>query len=101
MREEISPVSRKIAAQIGDLYGECMTLGKARPKFALSFTTRRIRLGVANHGAPSAYTAPSKDQPARDIVQSVVAAVEQWRDGYPPNDDMTVVALKITLPDRP
>ncbi|MDQ3169229.1 MAG: GAF domain-containing protein [Acidobacteriota bacterium] len=43
----------------------------------------------------------SKDQTARDIVQSVVAAVEQWRDGYPPNDDMTVVALKITLPDRP
>jgi len=40
-----------------------MTLGKARPKFALSFTTRRIRLGVAHHGAPSTYTAPSKDQP--------------------------------------
>jgi serine phosphatase RsbU (regulator of sigma subunit) len=42
----------------------------------------------------------SKDQSARDIVQSIVAAVEQWRDGAPPNDDMTVVALKITLPDR-
>jgi hypothetical protein len=36
-----------------------MTLGKARPK--LSFTTRKIRLGVAHHGAPSTYTAPSKD----------------------------------------
>jgi hypothetical protein len=43
-----------------------MTLGKARPKFALSFTTRRIRLGVSHSGAPSSYTAPSKDdvQPA-------------------------------------
>jgi hypothetical protein len=38
-----------------------MTLGKARPKFALSFSTRRIRLAVAHHGAPSTYTAPSKD----------------------------------------
>ncbi|MDQ3336765.1 MAG: hypothetical protein M4D80_16490 [Myxococcota bacterium] len=41
-----------------------MTLGKARPKFALSFTTRRIRLGVSHSSAPSAYTAPSKDTPA-------------------------------------
>jgi hypothetical protein len=38
-----------------------MTLGKARPKLALSFSTRRIRLAVAHHGAPSTYTAPSKD----------------------------------------
>lgn len=42
----------------------------------------------------------SKDRSARDIVQAIVAAVEQWRDGAPPNDDMTVVALKITLPER-
>jgi hypothetical protein len=42
-----------------------MTLGKARPKFALSFSTRRIRLGVSHSGAPSSYIAPSKDtQPA-------------------------------------
>ena len=41
-----------------------MTLGKARPKLSLSFTTRRIRLGVAHHGAPSSYTAPSKDNQA-------------------------------------
>jgi hypothetical protein len=38
--------------------------GKARPKIALSFSTRRIRLGVAHNSAPSTYTAPSKDQPA-------------------------------------
>ena len=42
-----------------------MTLGKARPKFALSYTTRRIRLGVTHSGAPSTYMAPSKDQPAQ------------------------------------
>lgn len=41
-----------------------MTFDKARSKIALSFTTRRIRLGVAHHGAPSTYTAPSKDSPA-------------------------------------
>jgi hypothetical protein len=38
-----------------------MQLGKARPKLALSFNTRRIRLGVAHHGAPSAWSAPAKD----------------------------------------
>jgi sigma-B regulation protein RsbU (phosphoserine phosphatase) len=37
----------------------------------------------------------SRDQNAREIVQAVVAAVEKWRDGAAPNDDMTVVALKI------
>jgi hypothetical protein len=41
-----------------------MYLGKARPQIALSCSRRRIRLGVAHHGAPSTYTAPSKDQPA-------------------------------------
>jgi len=38
-----------------------MHLGKAVPKLAMSFSTRRIRLGVAHHGAPSAWTAPTKD----------------------------------------
>jgi hypothetical protein len=38
-----------------------MYLGKARPKIALSCSRRRLRLGVAHHGAPSSYTAPSKD----------------------------------------
>jgi hypothetical protein len=38
-----------------------MQLGKARPKLALSFSTRRIRLGIAHHGAPSAWSAPVKD----------------------------------------
>jgi hypothetical protein len=38
-----------------------MLLGKARPKLSMSFSTRRIRLGVAHNGVPSAYVAPSKD----------------------------------------
>jgi sigma-B regulation protein RsbU (phosphoserine phosphatase) len=34
---------------------------------------------------------------AREIVFSIVEAVEAHRAGFPPNDDTTVVALKITL----
>ena len=34
--------------------------------------------------------------PAAKIVDAIVAAVEEWRAGAPPNDDMTVVVLKIT-----
>jgi hypothetical protein len=36
-----------------------MQLGTKRPK--ISWSSRRIRLGVAHHGAPSAWTAVSKD----------------------------------------
>lgn len=37
--------------------------GKARPKLelAVSFARRRLRLGVAHHGAPSAWVPPAKD----------------------------------------
>jgi phosphoserine phosphatase RsbU/P len=34
--------------------------------------------------------------PAQKIVDAIVAAVEEWRAGAPPNDDMTAVAVKIT-----
>jgi serine phosphatase RsbU (regulator of sigma subunit) len=34
---------------------------------------------------------------AREIVFSIIEAVEAHRAGFPPNDDTTVVALKITL----
>ncbi len=40
-----------------------MLLGKARPKLALSFSTRRIRLGIAHHGTPSGWVAPAKEAP--------------------------------------
>ena len=36
-----------------------MQLGTKRPK--ISWSSRRIRLGVAHHGTPSAWTAVSKD----------------------------------------
>lgn len=36
-----------------------MQLGKAVPK--MSFSTRRIRLGVSHHGSPSRWTAPVKE----------------------------------------
>ena len=42
----------------------------------------------------------ARAQNAREIVQAIVSAVEEWRDGAPPNDDMTVVALKFNIPDR-
>jgi len=41
-----------------------MHLGKAVPKLQPSFMRRRIRLGVAHHGAPSAWQAPAKEAPA-------------------------------------
>lgn len=34
--------------------------------------------------------------PASRIVEAIVAGVEEWRAGAPPNDDMTAVAVKIT-----
>lgn len=37
----------------------------------------------------------SRHLPARDIVRNVVEAVAEHRAGFPPNDDMTVVALKL------
>jgi serine phosphatase RsbU (regulator of sigma subunit) len=33
--------------------------------------------------------------PATEIVRAVFASVEEFRAGAPPNDDMTVVAVKI------
>lgn len=40
----------------------------------------------------------SRSLPAREIVHAIVQAVEDHRAGFPPNDDMTVVALRITAP---
>jgi sigma-B regulation protein RsbU (phosphoserine phosphatase) len=37
----------------------------------------------------------SRSRPAREIVQAIVQAVETHRAGFPPNDDMTVVVLRI------
>ena len=34
-------------------------------------------------------------QPAREIVQAIAHAVADHRAGFPPNDDMTIVALRM------
>jgi hypothetical protein len=39
-----------------------MVVGKTRPK--ISWSSRRIRLGVSHHVAPSTWTAPTKDDRA-------------------------------------
>ena len=39
-----------------------------------------------------------RDKSARELVDAIVAAVQQFRGDTPPNDDMTVVALKYVAP---
>jgi len=46
-----------------------MNFGKAVLKIAPSFKTRRIRLGVAHHGAPSGWVAPTKDTGSGPVKQ--------------------------------
>jgi len=43
-----------------------------------------------------AQVAAARDASARDIVDRITAAVEDFRGAIPPNDDMTIVAVKIT-----
>jgi sigma-B regulation protein RsbU (phosphoserine phosphatase) len=38
----------------------------------------------------------SRDQPAKVIVDAIFAAVAEWRDDTPPNDDMTAVVVRMT-----
>ena len=38
----------------------------------------------------------SRQKPARGILDAIFGAVQSFRAGTPPNDDMTAVALKIT-----
>ncbi|HYT75972.1 MAG TPA: GAF domain-containing SpoIIE family protein phosphatase, partial [Vicinamibacterales bacterium] len=38
----------------------------------------------------------SRELPARTVVDTIFTAVEQFREGFTPNDDMTAVAVKIT-----
>jgi phosphoserine phosphatase RsbU/P len=37
-----------------------------------------------------------RDLPPREVVDAIFGAVESFREGAPPNDDMTAVAVKIT-----
>jgi sigma-B regulation protein RsbU (phosphoserine phosphatase) len=38
----------------------------------------------------------ARDLPARQIVDRITEAVDRFRDGMPPNDDTTIVAVRIT-----
>ena len=40
-----------------------------------------------------------RDGPAREIVDAIFEAVHEFRGDAPQNDDMTAVAVKITLAD--
>jgi serine phosphatase RsbU (regulator of sigma subunit) len=38
-----------------------------------------------------------RDLPPAKIVDRIFAAVHEWRGDTPPNDDMTAVAVRITI----
>jgi sigma-B regulation protein RsbU (phosphoserine phosphatase) len=38
----------------------------------------------------------AKDQPSAEIVSRIAAAIDQHRAGFPPNDDSTIVVLRVT-----
>ena len=38
----------------------------------------------------------TRQKPAKDIVAAILAAVQEFRGGAPPNDDLTTLAVKIT-----
>jgi serine phosphatase RsbU (regulator of sigma subunit) len=39
--------------------------------------------------------AQSRELAPRAVVDAIFEAVEAFRDGFPPNDDMTAVAVRI------
>ena len=43
-----------------------------------------------------AVVAAMRQKPARELVDAIFAAVQEFRGETPPNDDMTAVALKLT-----
>ena len=71
----------------GDLFVFCSDgVSEAMNNASQEFTAERlVEVVTAAHDLP-----PAK------IVDAIADAVEAWRDGAPPNDDMTAVAVKIT-----
>jgi sigma-B regulation protein RsbU (phosphoserine phosphatase) len=76
-----------LALHVGDVFVFCSDgVFDAMNERGQEFTSERlIRIVESVH-----------DQPVAKIVDAIVDAVEEWRDGAPPNDDMTAVAVKIT-----
>jgi sigma-B regulation protein RsbU (phosphoserine phosphatase) len=70
----------------GDVFVFCSDgVSEAMDECSREFTTSRLQ-GVVE---------AARSQTAAQIVQGIVNAVAEHRGGYPPNDDLTVVAVKI------
>ena len=76
-----------LALRVGDVFVFCSDgVSEAMNDSGQEFTSEQlIRVVERVH-----------DQPAARIVEAIFAAVEEWRAGAPPNDDMTAVAVRIT-----
>jgi serine phosphatase RsbU (regulator of sigma subunit) len=76
-----------LALQAGDVYVFCSDgIFEAMNEEGEEFTARRL-IEVVH---------ASRDLPARAIVEAVETAVARFRGDAPPNDDTTILALKIT-----
>ncbi|CAN5640054.1 hypothetical protein BH11MYX1_BH11MYX1_19560 [soil metagenome] len=51
----------KLQPAILGSYAGIMLIATKRPKLGVSFTTRRLRLGVSHQGTASAWQAPKKE----------------------------------------
>ena len=75
--------------QAGDLYVFCSDgISEAMNENGEEFGASRLLDVVAR----------SRDLPPADVIGAINAAVEEHRAGYPANDDMTVVVVKLTVP---
>jgi sigma-B regulation protein RsbU (phosphoserine phosphatase) len=71
----------------GDLFVFCSDgVFEAMNHLGQEFTAERLMQVVER----------THDLPAQKVVDAIFAAVEEWRDGAEPNDDMTAVVLKMT-----
>jgi sigma-B regulation protein RsbU (phosphoserine phosphatase) len=76
------------ALHAGDVFVFCTDgVFEAMNEHGQEFTTERLVDVVAR----------SRALPTKGIVDAIFAAVADWRGDEPPNDDMTAVALKITI----
>ena len=73
--------------QAGEIYVFCTDgVFEAMNDLGQEFTATRLLDVVAK----------SRELPAAKIVKAIFDAVNEWRNGAPPNDDMTAVAVRIT-----
>jgi len=76
-----------LALHAGDVFVFCSDgVFEAMNEAGQEFTAERLMAVVERTAA----------QPAAKIIEAIVAAVDEWRAGAPPNDDMTAVAVRIT-----